>query len=658
MSEHEHTEVGTKLTLDDHASEALHHIKEGFAEVGEKVHELGHELVGMAKQAAAVAIGFQLNGMIESFHELGHELVESAMHLEEQKKGLAGLISMTSGGEDSMEELGEKAEKLNDRFESLGIQIGVTKESLLDAFEVIASRSTRGTEAAAVMTEKMAQAARVLPGGVGAIAGAFRDLESGVVRPKNAIVQLMRQTGVAAGTARNIAKSITGMLQTGQQDRVIALAESAIDRMSEKMKKVPPTFSEILTSIGTMRENIFETMGTPALRALVPQFDRLKAYMVQHRDEIEHWAQTMGEKVGHWVERAAEMIREGFQYLEANADDIFKALRDGARALKNAIAFMVEHKNLIMGLMLANKVGGVLGGRGGVVSKVASNAPEIGAAIGEALRKQWGQKTFGVQMGAAGTLAGAGAGVVAAVAWQAAFDQAAELEKESGLTTTNTLKHLLHIGGGLAEASNRILSFSATLRRFNESAEDINVTGEDLDTFAERIRKLGEAAVEAGDMTRAEYNKIVAATEEKLRVETQSRVLTEQMAMAADATAGGMGLALAGFTNAFKTASDANAKEAMDQARKILTANEALRTAIGGFGSTVENALEKLKGLVGGKTEGGLKLPPINFGPTTMNIKQDFRDVDPDRVAIVMRKDFAKHAVSRIQSRLATPFGF
>src|SRR5580698_1647424 len=198
----EKTEVGAKLTLDDEASEALHKVREGFEKVGEKAREVGHELLGMAKQAAAVAVGFQLNGMIDSFKDLGHEMLEGAMRAEGETKALAGMITLADKGETSFEELGTKSKELNEHFERLGITMGVTKDSLLDAFETIAERSTKGSDHVKDMVDNMAQASRVLPGGMGTLANAFRDLESGVVRPKNALVQLMRQTGVAGGSAK------------------------------------------------------------------------------------------------------------------------------------------------------------------------------------------------------------------------------------------------------------------------------------------------------------------------------------------------------------------------------------------------------------------------------------------------------------------------
>ena len=101
-----------------------------------------------------------------------------------------------------------------------------------------------------------------------------------------------------------------------------------------------------------------------------------------------------------------------------------------------------------------------------------------------------------------------------------------------------------------------------------------------------------------------------------------------------------------------------NAKEAESQARRILSANEQLRVALAGTGASVDDALKKLKALAGGGTDDKTKLPPItlNFGPTT--IHQDFRTADPDRIAILFRRDISKQAANRVSSRVSSPFGF
>ncbi len=59
-----------------------------------------------------------------------------------------------------------------------------------------------------------------------------------------------------------------------------------------------------------------------------------------------------------------------------------------------------------------------------------------------------------------------------------------------------------------------------------------------------------------------------------------------------------------------------------------------------------------------GKGKGDKPPPPVqDFRGSTININQDFRDQDPDRVAIVFRQDLMRAAESRRQGRVGTPFG-
>lgn len=654
-------EVQTKLTLDDAASTALEKISEGFEHVGDKAKDVGREFLGMAKQAAAVAVGFQLSGMVDSLKEFGTELVHGAEHLENQKKELQGMIALSEKGEMSMSQLGDKANELNERFERLGIQAGVSKDSLVDAFDMISSRSTRGADATADMVERMTQAARVLPGGMDAMAAAWRDLEAGILRPKNALVTLMRQTGVVSGTAKSIAGGLNKMLQAGEQEKVVKLAEQAIDRMAGRVKNIPPTFGQVVESLKGIRDMFMETMGGPMLRAIVPAFDRLRQYLMQHREEIERLAQTMGEKVGQWVTKAAQMIQEGFEYLQAHSKEIFDAIEGGASALKSAVAFLVDHKDLIIGMMAGKAALGVTSmlGRGTETAIGAGKAfaPIAGQAAG-LVGRAVGEGAFGVGakgmpggMGVMGGIA-AGLGVADVMIWKQVFDQASALEQETGLSTMSTVKHLLGIGGSLSSASDRMQNFNAVMRQFAATTTDVSgETAQDLKNIAKHLEDLGQAAVSAGDMTQSAYESMKRGTEQQLAGELQRRGMLDQMAI-------GAGMGIDRFTEAFRAANDANSQEALKQARNLLTANDTLRFALVGTVGSVDDAIDALKKKLTIDTSGAsVKLPPINFsGPIT--IRQEFRDQDADRVLIAFRKDLTQHAVSRIQSRTGSPFGF
>jgi phage-related tail protein len=570
--------------------------------------------------------------------------VHSAVALQDQKKELAGVIALVEKGSPALEDLHDKADELNESLERVATTTGNTKESMIRAFEVIGARTNKGAAFVEDMTTKMAEASKSLPGGIEAMSESLSMLESGFVRPNNAIVQLIRQMGIAKGSAHDIAKGLMKMMQSpGGEEKVFEIAERAITAMAEKTKSMPLTFSQLMNSLSTFRESLFETVGTPVVEALGAQFNRLQGYLQAHREEIEQLAKTMGERVGEWVTKAAELIERGFQYLRTHADDIMTSLENGAKALRSVLEFMVAHRQLILGLALAHTAGKPLGALAG---GIAEALPGAGAAAGRMMGGAWGSL-----VGGAGAI-GLGAGAVAAIAWKAAYDQSQQLEKDTGMSMLETLRELTH---GLAGATNRLANFKAETKAFDEElAKGVDASGErleHLESGLEHIRRGAEIAGSAVDRFTDQLLNVQRKLEHQAGVEN---AIARMAAFGSGASIFGGAQTLA---NAYREAAEQDEKAATEQARRILAANEQLRTALGAIG--VEDALVRLKALAEGKVTGdAVKLPPISFGPTTFNIHQDFRDQDPDRVAIVFRKDITRQATSRIGSRLQTPFGY
>ena len=652
MSEHEQTEIGTKLVLEDHAKEALHHLSEGFEHLQERVHEVTHEMMGMAKQAAAVAIGFQLSGGIESVKELGEEIFESAAHLANQKKELAGAISMVEKGETSFGELTEAADHMNERFENLAISTGNTKDSMLDAFEMIASRSTRSADEVEEMTGKMAVASKNLPGGLAAMSAAWRDLETGIVRPKNALIQLMRQTGVVEGGAKKVSKALNSMLQNGKQEDVFKLAETAIDRMAAKMKDAPLTFDQLMVSLKTTRESFYETMGAPMIKALVPELEHLKGYLAEHREEIERLAHTMGDKVGEWVKIAGADIKEAFEYLETHSDQIAAALEGGAHAIKEAVGFVAEHRDLLLGLAAAKYGGGAILGAAGGLAKMA---PGLGAAAGKAV----GAGAFGAT-GGAGVAIAMAAPLAAVAAWTAAAYHMGKLEEETGLSMTRIVT--TGTPGELFAASDRLANVDAVVRRIGEDSLHVDATDAAMKHYMDTLEQSGYAAVAAGDMTLDAFHKVMAQAQAQASIHERLASAGAGFSSAAAEIAASdlhKGVGTSSIAHAYGQLSAINQTAADKFASDSIRQNNVLRIALAGVSGTVEEALKRLKASAGVGGDGpDVKLPPINFGPTTMHIHQDFRNVDPDRIALVFEKGIARSATNRISSRLSSPFGF
>jgi hypothetical protein len=648
-------EVHAKLELDDLASEALKKIREGFEGVNDKVKEVGHEMVSMARQAAAVALGFQLSGMVDSFKELAGEAFHGATEMENERKELAGLIMLTDKGGASFDEAQARAGELNERLEDMGTRAGVTKAQMVDAFEMIAQRSTRGTEAVADMTEKMAMASRMLPGGMARMAEGWRDLEMGFIRPKNAMIMLMKQAGVIEGPLRVAAKHLNALMQTEPgKEKVFAMAEAAITKMAEKTKDMPPTFEQMTASLHNIREAMFESMGTPMVSAIMGPLTRLRGYLETHREEIEKLAHTMGERVGQWMTEAAEKIQEGFQYLKDHADDILGALEKGAHALKDALEFMIRHKELIAGLMLANKLGP---GAGGAAASMVGALPGMGLAAGRAVGSAASWAT------AAGTAEALPLpALVAVVAWAGAAKQAMLFEKEAGISFTTGLSHF--VGGiigtttNMADTSNKMLNLQTAQRALNAAMSE-GAPADKIEELALKVDSLGRAAMSTGEVTADAINEMTAAAH-RLAAEDARKAWVEHAEQAKaqfahfDGQTSRYLQSVKGLVEAHKRTPD----QILKTAEQIFAANESLRAGLAGTGASVSDAMTAFRKAMGfgeGATPPQMSLS--GGGPVHIEIKQDFRDQDPDRIALIFRRDLQRAAHTSLQAKTALPLG-
>jgi hypothetical protein len=589
----EEHEIHAKLTLDDAAGAALEHIKGGFEHVGEKAREVQHELGAMLRQTLATAAGFQLSGMVDTMKEFGHEVFAAATESEEQVKSLAGLIAMTDKTGMSFEDTTERASDLKDSLENIGIEAGVSADAVIDAFETIAVRSQKSTVEIREMTEQMTTAGRALPGGVQTLAAAYRDLESGIVRPRNAVVQLIRQTGTAHGTAKEIAKSLSGMVQAGHMDKAFDLANIAIGKMNDKMKNAPLSFKEVVQSMKDIRNNIFESMGLPLLKAITPQLERLRTVLLDHREGIEEFAAAASVKVGTWVSYAANKIAEGFKYIQAHADQIEKAFTRGAEVVKKTFDFIIAHKEGI-GVALGAKTVGSAG--------MSLAGPGIMALIKGAV-------------GGGGAMAGGEAGLLAAL----------------GPELIYVLPLVIGAMLGLEGAFHNITDSTAAFH-----SESVKLWKRIQEDFAAIV----------GDL-HAGYVDLIPTIQFVADVMGHELLVSIRMVT----------MSIRGTIDMFKGLNEAIQWILDKTGIKLKT--PALTDTGQGWEPLNRAAAEIPKGLVLATAKMDVsRMPAPNFNIGTVNIKQDFRDQDPDRIAVIFRQDLAKNATNAMGAKTnGSPFG-
>jgi hypothetical protein len=640
------TEIHAKLVLDDEAKEAAEKLKEGFEGISERVHETQHELAEMAKQALAVAAGFELDRGIESIKELGHEVMNAAEQSEQTEKSIAGLLAMTDKTGKSFEELTVDAKEVHDQLETIGVRAGASGDAVADAFEMIASRSQKSTEELVNLTDKMALAGKILPGGVGQIASAWRDLESGIVRPRNALVQMMVQSHMVQGSMKQVAHHLTEMMQQpGGTEKVFDLAEKAVSKMADTAKNAPLSYSGLIQSLKSIRELAFKEAGEPIIQGLKGPLNDLREYFIKNQRAIEEWAHSAGEKVGEWVKEAAEDMKEGFEYLKNHAEEIENAIKSGVAAAKAMVEFILAHKEEIamaFGMSKAFQGGMALG-------KGVSSAMEFGGTLSK------------VGAGEGAAVAGLEAGGVAASAVALAAFGAAIISVGLAVDQAGKLWRELPSKAQDADAKLRALyeaAYAGQIEWAGRLRDELVVLNPEMAALANNLQALAK--------TNAEVNKALDAnTTRDLAFED-----TE-----AGKGGGAAKFAVQLFMQDLDTAVSTHDKATLEHMAKFLATHQNLVDAmhkagvditkegaylVGAFENIGQHSMaEEIRGILDKQRKDAAKVgPPVmDFRGSTFNIKQDFRDQDPDRVVAMMRKDLIHSAAARTQSRMSPSFG-
>jgi len=194
----------------------------------------------------------------------------------------------------------------------------------------------------------------------------------------------------------------------------------------------------------------------------------------------------------------------------------------------------------------------------------------------------------------------------------------------------------------------------------NSKAATIGASQKEIELSIKRFEKIGAAA----GMSRKEFEDYEAGI---WRIYNATKGTTDAVNQAAK------GVDHQAFAKLYNQAALAHNDGQVQYMAKVLAGNKELQKALIDGGDDIVGGLRGLmmkvasagdpdalaKYNAAAKAALGTKpvAPQINFNGATFNIKQDFRDQDPDRVAIVFRSDIMRAAQYRTSSALSQPFG-
>lgn len=556
-------------------------------------------LMGVA--SAGAAVGAALMGV-------GAAAAHAFMESEVQVRELAGTFATLDESGAALEHIRAYASDTKDELENLGMVAGVTDDELVAVFNDVIERGGKSVDAAKALTEQMAYAGRAVPGGAATLSQAFEAIQMGMVKAKNPIVGMIASTGMLKGNAKQVAKEMSAMSPEKQME----LAEKAIARMSDKMKKLPMTIEQMKTSMMVMGGNLMESMGAPIVAKLGQGMTSLRNKFFDDQgqatplvDKLTHGAESVGMFLAKYIEMGVEVATTFYDEVSAWMPEIKAAWSDIFGDGDESFARWAA-----VGKVIATTLGAAVGGVATVLGYVVKYVSQM-------------------------------------------YDYVAKITKAAALWTTDKLGSTEEGGGPSANgaALNRLILGGDQ----DDLLKKAKMTGGG-DTGAMRTQFLENARLMGQDIDAAakSFDNAVSRRRDMENTVSDAEIASKQNNAEA-------------FVAQYNAAAKLHDTAAQEHILQFLATNENMATAIGKMGPEIleggkREFLDKL-GAVGGKGAvekyiegsklkiGGAKSPSIQMnGGQTFHIKQDFKEVDADRIAFMMNGDIMKSAIDRLQS--------
>lgn len=648
--------VKTKLELDDAASELLDKIADGFEEVAEEQKAAQSGFSDFMRQAAATAAGMDFMHMVGKVGDMATSFFDVASAAHDSQQAIAGMLSGVQGLE--WTQARREAEKYHQEVVDLSISLGQASDDMLPAFNRLMTYMGGTADASRIARQEIGHigtVANVLGLSAQTIGSEFAQMASGQVRLRGELFSLLRSTGIFHD---DVSKISTEWMKLTDTERINRL-QGAMETVAGNLGKAAPTFSDLVTSMKEIGRETLETMGEPVLNELIPVFEEFREIFLGSRREIERFARSLGRDVGRWLVEMSENIESGFEWIRTHQEEIKDAIVEAFTFAKDVVQFIIENKEVLAAAFGAQMTKPVIGAAASGVSAVAKSG--YAAAGGAGL------------VGAAGA-AGAVAALAAAIgALMAAADQGAKLIDETAgavdpMTWRFWSSSFEELWQDTDAAFNRKAKVEAAERAamqgnvemIREMTSHLSGMGSEGEAAAKRLGILEQETIAAtfeaqaairDAAARHDVDELVDAYNEA--AETGNRSVQAYAAQMLDSSADlrrqmeEAGHELIGGGEEFARMLRESTNEMVEAIGETSTVySESLMRHIRALGTPEKEKIDKPES------------PRIAMhGGQTFKIQQDFRNEDPDRIAILFQRDIAAAAERRVQATTSSPFG-
>lgn len=673
-------DIRARLTLDDKASAAVGKVRDAFKQAGESAAKATDSGMGFMKQIAATAIGMNIGSVAKGVGEMTFGWLKSAAAAQDSNRAMAATFATMQNI--PFESAAKRAGDLKRELTTMALDVGVSSKSVNAGLQVMLETMGAGEKQVGQIKRQMGElalVAKIMGRPVEDVAREFSFMHEGMLRAKGQFTLMLSKTGIFGDDIR---KGVAAFKELSAEERAAKL-EKGLSMLSSRMKDFPKTTSDIATSYENLLGMMKGTFATPIIKAVAPVLEELANQIRQAQPELIKFTSSLGKDFGGMAKEAAKSIADGMRWAAAHAKEIKgwlgevkDALVFAFGAVKDSVLFVMKHKEAFLAMAAAWKTTQLMGGLGaagggaagaagkgvlGLGARVAAGGGGAATGLGTMIQTAGGAGgaiATGAAVAGLAALAAAIAGVGAA-AWQASklYEETLGTQSESALDAQAKMEAAeREWQAGRIEESHRYAKEAYDLNKdavsremalWNSRAKEYYKSTETYNAAMEKagpdqVKGLADAWNQAVDTGNAGMQAVIAQTV------MQSAGMKAKLEQSGLQITGGM----EAMSAAIQAAADRMRQE-------FITAGIMIASAAGAEGDVAGAERRKAMREAG---KAAKDKAPSGGGGTTVNvnkmeIKQEFRNQDPDRIAVVFQRDLVKHATRRVQSKRATIFG-
>jgi len=611
--------VGKQITkLETVSGKATDKLTRGMRQARPEVARTSGALGGLMRNLLGMgAVYVALRSVVGGMKALATGALEYNVEIERTKIGLTAIFQALSNGQQSWSQAANTSDKVFNDLQADAIKSVATTQELFGVYQAIVGpimAAGAGMDVVRKLTNDTVAASSVLNVD---LAQAQRDIGMMVRGTAGVDVKLfsvLKSTGAIAENAEQWNKN----LSAGQR---IAKLQTALGKFAPAGERFGKSWAGVTSTFKDIRQQFTQSAMKPVIDTMGRSLDRVNTYLINNQDRIRGKLTAWGESFAAKIESAFARAAKAADWVGKNWDGIISRMG----------ALMREAKGWAKALAI-----------GGVASQVGGAAMNVGGMVGGMLGGE--------------AAAGAGAGVLAGVGGAA------------GSVVALTLA-IAALGTAAAVSEQQV--------KYKGMAKDVGgtMTGWAMD-FSNMVANFGKATIVPGSVfanSMAEWTAEATVT---------GRALTKGAGDLALWTAGVMDWLSGGKAARDREAADTaayvhkltglwgeaastvviDAERLFKKMTKLIPHDK--ETALGELGKQFGTADEiSARYMARGAATGGLGAPGgrtqtnIDMRGSKINVKQEFKSADPDRVLVDMVNALSQQAEMRIQSGYAPALG-